>query len=150
MVDRDDQIDLLEKLIETCRDSQNGYRDAAEHVTDPEVRSFFNQQSLTRGEFAGTLENEVIRLGKRDPDRSGSASAALHRRWIDLKSALGGGEASILNEVERGEDIAKEQYEKALQANFAEPLGSIIRQQAQSVLEAHNRAKALRDRRRAA
>src|SRR5262245_50734951 len=38
-------INVLEDLIQTNRDSQNGYRDAAEHVKTPELRNFFNQQS---------------------------------------------------------------------------------------------------------
>jgi len=145
-----DRIDMIEKLIETCRDGQNGYRDAAEHTNDPELREFFNEQSLARGEFAAALENEVIRLGKHDPDRKGSASAALHRGWLNLKSALGAGDASILSEVERGEDIAKDEYEKAILAKLPEPLGSLIRQQAASVMAAHDRARSLRDRRKAA
>jgi len=145
-----DRIDLLEKLIETCRDGQTGFREAAEHVHDPELRSFFNEQSLQRGEFAAALENEVIRMGKHDPDRSGSTSAALHRGWLNLKTALGCGEGAILSEVERGEDVAKDEYQKAIQANLPEPLGSLIRQQAESVFAAHERAKSLRDRRKAA
>lgn len=145
-----DRIDLLEKLIETCRDGQNGFRDAAEHIKDAEARAFFNEQSLVRGEFAAALENEVIRLGKHDPDRKGSASAALHRGWINLKSSLGGGDAAILSEVERGEDVAKDEYQKAIAANLPEPIGSLIRQQAASIMAAHERARALRDSRKAA
>jgi uncharacterized protein (TIGR02284 family) len=108
-------IKILEELVETCRDGQEGYRDAADHVTDSNLRHFFNEQSLSRAGFAGELEQELIAAGKHDPNRSGSASAAMHRAWIDLKSALGGGDHAILTSVESGEDSATSSYKKALQ-----------------------------------
>ena len=46
-------IKLLQQLVDTCRDGQNGYRDAADHVTDSHLREFFNEQSLARAGFAG-------------------------------------------------------------------------------------------------
>jgi len=149
-VNRNDVIDVLEKLIETCRDSQNGFREAAEHVKDSDLRAFFNEQSLERARFAGQLENEVTRLGKSDVDRKGSATAAMHRAWIDLKSNLGGGDKMILSSVEAGEDNAKKHYEEALRHKLPEDILGIVRQQAQSVFAAHDQAKLLRDRRRAA
>lgn len=40
----------------------------------------------------------------------------LHRRWVDLKSAITGkDDAALLNEAERGEDLAKKSYNKALE-----------------------------------
>ena len=149
-IDNDHVISVLEKLIETCRDGQNGYRDAAENVKDPELRSFFNEVSTTRAEFAGELENEVIRLGKHNPDRKGSATAALHRGWIDLKAALGGGDYSILSSVEAGEDNAKKHYEEALNDNLPQDIKDILRQQSQSVVSAHDHVRMLRDRAKAA
>lgn len=149
-IDNKHVIDVLEKLVETCRDGQNGYRDAAEHIDEPEIRAFFNEQSTERARFAGELENEIIRHGKHDPERKGSATAGLHRRWIDLKASLGGGEESILSSVEAGEDDAKKQYEKAIAENLPEDLKGMLRQQAQSVVAAHDHVKLLRDRRKAA
>jgi uncharacterized protein (TIGR02284 family) len=141
----DSHIDVLEKLIETCRDGQNGYRDAAEHIKDPQIRAWFNEQSLERARFAGELENYVQRLGKSDPDRKGSVSGALHRRWFDLKEKFAGSDHSVLEEVERGEDNAKHNYQDALNQNLPADVRDVVQQQAQSVFAAHDRAKALRD-----
>lgn len=57
-----------------------------------------------------------------DPENSGSISGAIHRERIDLKSMVTGkDDAAILNEAERGEDVAKGYYkdaaEKILPAN---------------------------------
>jgi uncharacterized protein (TIGR02284 family) len=143
-------IDVLEDLVETCRDGQNGYREAAEHIKDPELRSFFNDQGVERVRFATELESEIQRLGERDIMRKGSVGGAIRRAWMDLKANVGGGDRAILNSVESGEDAAKQAYEKALREPLPGNILSIIRQQAQSIYAAHDHVKILRDRRKAA
>lgn len=138
-------IDVLETLIETCRDGQAGYRDAAEHCKSAELKEFFNRQSLERAKFSGELEACVQRLGEKDPDREPSISNRLHRAWFDLKQKLGGGDASILESVEAGEDNAKKHYLDALNAGLPADVREIVEQQAQSVMSAHNRVRTLRD-----
>jgi uncharacterized protein (TIGR02284 family) len=143
-------VSMLEELVETCRDGQNGYRDAAEHVTDSNLRHFFNQQSLERAGFAAELEEELIKLGEKDPDRTGSAVAGIHRAWIDVKSTLGGGDHAILESVESGEDNARNSYAKAAQsANLPEYLAVIVRRQYAAVQAAHDHIRSLRDTRAA-
>ena len=144
-MNQDDPVSVVEKLIETCKDGQNGYRDAAEHVTRPDLRSFFQEQSLERARFAQELESELPRLGKAEKKESGSVAAAIHRAWIDTKANLGGGDKSILESVEQGEDSAKDTYEKALSSSLPSELQAIIRRQAQSVRSAHDRIRSMRD-----
>lgn len=140
-----DTIDTLEKLIETCRDGQVGYRDAAEHTTTAELKDFFLRQSLERAKFAGELESVAQRLGKADPDRGPSIANKLHRAWFDLKQKLGGGDTSVLESVEAGEDNAKKHYQEALRADLPLEVHTIIEKQAHSVLAAHDEVRNLRD-----
>jgi uncharacterized protein (TIGR02284 family) len=136
--------ELLEELVETCRDGQDGYRDAAEHVTDSSLHAFLNDKSIERAGFAGELEQEILRLGEKDPDRSGSASAAIHRAWIDLKATLGGGEGAILKSVEGGDDQARKTYEKvANSSELPEYLAVIVRKQLVSIQAAHDHVRNL-------
>src|SRR5580698_2956471 len=114
IMDRDKVLDVLEDLIETCKDGQKGYQDAASHVKRSDLKTFFNEQSLERARFAGELQEARIRLGKSDEKDSGSVSAALHRAWIDTKVSMGAGDKAILESVEAGEDRAKEAYQKAM------------------------------------
>ena len=145
------RIDILKNLIELCRDGQNGFREAAEKITDPEIRTFFHEKSLERGQFVGQLENELHRLGEKDVDTSGSVGGAVHRTWIGLKSALGGGEHAILAEAERGEDAAKDAYKKAIESkNLSQEVLPIVHQQYESIQSTHDRVKAYRDLRKAA
>ena len=148
MAQNDDVISTLEQLVETCRDGQNGYLDAAQHIKDPDIRGWFNLQSQERARFSGELENEIQRLGKHDPDRKGSVSGTLHRKWFELKEKISHSDESVLSEVERGEDNAKHNYEEALKKDLPADIRSIIERQAQSVFAAHDRAKTLRDQRK--
>lgn len=150
MADNDKVIDVLEKLIETCKDGQNGFRDAAEHAKDSSIKKLFSELSLERAQFAGELQTELHRLGKRDVEQSGSVSAALHRTWIDLKANLGGGDSSILSSAEAGEDNAKKNYQEAEEADLPGDIRTIVTRQAQSVFAAHDRVRALRDQSKAA
>jgi uncharacterized protein (TIGR02284 family) len=150
MEDRKDIIDFLQGLAQTCRDGQEGYRAAAEHIKDSALRSFFNQQTLERARFAGELEEAIQRLGKGDPNRSGTFAGTVHRAWLNLKTGLGAGDDEILSSVEAGEDEAKESYKKAIVEDLPANIAGLIRNQHQAVLAAHDYVKAARDARKAA
>jgi uncharacterized protein (TIGR02284 family) len=149
-MDQNDAISVIETLIETCKDGQKGYQDAASHVKRSDLKAYFNEQSLERSGFAGELEAELIRLGKPDKKVSGSVSGTLRRAWIDTKVSLGGGDKTILESVEAGEDKAKEAYQKAVTGDLPENVAQIVRRQAASVQAAHDKVRNLRDAAKAA
>lgn len=144
-MDGNNVISVIENVIERCKDGQKGYQEAASKVKRADLRTFFNEQSLERSRFAGELQSELIRLGKGDDKPSGTVSGTLHRAWIDTKVALGGGDKAILEWLEQGEDVAKEAYQKALSASLPADVAEIIRRQAASVQQAHDKVKSLRD-----
>jgi uncharacterized protein (TIGR02284 family) len=149
-MDENNAIRVIENLIETCKDGQKGYQDAATHVKRSDLKTYFNEQSLERARFAGELEAELIRLGKPDKKVTGSVSGTLRRAWIDTKVSLGGGDKTILESLEAGEDDAKESYQKALSGPLPGDVMEIIRRQAASVQRTHDKVKSLRDEARAA
>lgn len=141
----DDVISTLNGLIETCKDGQNGFKEAAEGVERSDLKSLFYEFGQQRAQFAGELQTLVQTLGG-DPENSGSFAATLHRGWIDIKSAVTGkDEGAILNECERGEDSAKKMYKKALEQNLPANVQETVRTQYTSVQAAHDRVKALCD-----
>jgi len=108
-VNREELIEYLNDLLETCRDGENGFQTAAEHVKDPELKKFFSQSSDQRAQFASELQSEVRQLGG-IPAKTGSVSAAFHRGWMNIKSiVMGGSDDAIVAECERGEDAAVEE-----------------------------------------
>ena len=149
-MDNDKVVSTLNNLIETCRDGQNGFKEAAENVKSPELKTFFNQVVLERSQFVGELQQEVQRLGG-DPENTGSTAAAIHRAWIDIKGSLTGrDDQSILNECERGEDSAVEAYRDVLaDENVPSNIVSIVERQFRNIKQVHDRVKQMRDSRSA-
>ena len=62
-MNNDKVIGTLNDLIETCRDGQNGYKEAAENATSHELKGFFSDASLERARFVGELQEQVRTLG---------------------------------------------------------------------------------------
>ncbi len=124
-----------------------GFAHAADSVKNPRLKEIFTRFSLQRSKFAGELESELLALGEKDPQKEGGTTAgALHRGWIDLKSAfLNEDNHAVLSEAERGEDVAKKAYKEALDEELPAPLREIITAQASAVQAAHDEVKALRD-----
>jgi len=149
-MDKNNAISVLEDLIQTCKDGQKGYQEAASKVKRSDLKTFFNEQSLERSRFAGELEAELIRLGKPDKKVSGSVVGSLHRAWIDTKVGLGGDDKTVLDWLENGEDHAKNAYQKVVTDDLPEDVAQIVRRQAASVQAAHDQVKSLRDMAKAA
>ena len=147
MAQQKEIISTVNSLIETLKDGQEGFRQAAEAVKDPELKSLFSEYSMQRSRFAGELQNEAIRLGEHEPEESSSTAGAMHRAWINLKSAItSNDDHAILAECERGEDSAVKEYREAMEKEeLSSPIRDIISRQFAQVQTAHDRIKQLRD-----
>src|SRR5437899_3471346 len=112
MAQQKEIISTINSLIETLKDGQEGFKQAAEAVKDPQLKSLFSEFSQQRGRFATELQTEARILGETKPEESSSAAGAMHRAWINLKSAVSSGDDhAILAECERGEDSAIKEYQ---------------------------------------
>ncbi|HEY6764250.1 MAG TPA: PA2169 family four-helix-bundle protein [Candidatus Sulfotelmatobacter sp.] len=140
-----DALSVVEDLIATCKDGQKGFQEAASHVKRLDLKTFFNEVSLERSRFAGELQAELPRLGESDKKDKGTVAGTLHRAWIDTKLGLGGGDKTILEWLESGEDTAKERYAKALSKPLPSNITEIARRQATRIQEVHDKVKTLRD-----
>lgn len=142
-MDNEAVISTLNDLIETCKDGENGFRNAAEGVQNSDLISLFNTYSQQRGKFASQLQSEVRTLGG-DPEKTGSTAAAMHRGWMDIKSTVTGkDEAAVISECERGEDSAVKAYEEALEKDLPADIRAIVNTQFAQVKEAHDRIRSL-------
>ena len=146
MVQQKEIISTINGLIETLKDGQEGFKQAAEAVKDANMKSLFLEYSQQRARFAGELQAEARQLGESDPETSSSATGAMHRAWINLKSAVtSGNDHSILAECERGEDSAVSEYKDALENGLSSPIRAIVSRQFSEIKSAHDRVKQLRD-----
>jgi uncharacterized protein (TIGR02284 family) len=146
MAQQKEIISTINGLIETLKDGQEGFKQAAEAVKDSDLKSLFNEFSQQRARFATELQDQAMSLGETEPEEGSSAAGAMHRAWINLKSAVtSGDDHTILAECERGEDSAVKEYEEALKIDLPAPLSDIISREYAAVKSAHDRIKSLRD-----
>lgn len=109
----DHDIHVLNGLIETVIDSEDGYRKAGEAAENPRFKTVFLERSRVRVELAHKLQAEVRRLGG-SPEEHGTLLAKAHRTFLDLKDKVSGhNDKAVIDEVERGEDFIKGKFNTA-------------------------------------
>jgi uncharacterized protein (TIGR02284 family) len=146
MAQQKEIISTINGLIETLKDGQEGFKQAAEAVKDPQLQSLFREYSQQRSRFVGELQTQASTLGEPDPEKTSSAAGAMHRAWINIKSAVtSGDDKAILAECERGEDSAVSEFKKAMEDDLSSPVREIISRQYSEIKSAHDRVKQLRD-----
>jgi uncharacterized protein (TIGR02284 family) len=139
-------ISTTNSLIETLKDGEEGFRQAAEAAKNPGLKSLFNEFSQQRSRFATELETQAKALGKAKPERASSAGGAMHRAWMNLKFVISSGDDdAILAECERGEDSAVNEYKEALEDGLTSPLRDIVSRQYREVQAAHDLIRNLRE-----
>lgn len=141
---------VLLEVVKTLQDGQKGFADIGEHLKDDTLKRYFLAESLKRASFRADLENELHRAGMHDVKESGSVAGALHRSWGDLKAKLGGGDHTLLETAEQGEDEAKKVYKDALAQDLPTPIRQLLTEQQAHILTAHDYVKRHRDEQKAA
>ena len=146
MAQQKEAISTINSLIETLKDGEKGFKEASEAVRDPQLKSLFQQYSQQRHRFASELQAQAQSLGESKPEKSSSTAGAMHRAWINLKSAVtSGDDKAILGECERGEDSAVHEYEEAIQNGLTDTAREIVSRQFTEIRSAHDRVRQLRD-----
>jgi uncharacterized protein (TIGR02284 family) len=144
-VNREELIECLNDLIQTCRDGENGFQTAADHVKDEGLKGLFADCSVQRAQFASELESEVRQLGG-TPAKTGSVSALFHRGWMNIKSVVSGGsDDSIIAECERGEDAAIENYQRVLKQNLPPNVLPVAKHQFTEIKRSHEQIRDLQE-----
>ncbi len=148
-MEKDDVVSTLNDLIETCKDGEEGFRTCAEDIKDTEIKAYCNNRAERCAAAAEELQDLVVSLGG-DPETSSHISASLHRRWVDIRSVISGkDDLAVLEECERGEDIAKRSYEAALAKPLPEEIRMVVEDQYRGVQLNHDQVKSFRNQARA-
>lgn len=115
-------VTVLNTLIATLLDSIEGYQKSAENVESQRFAELFNDRARERQQAVTKLQAAVAQAGG-TPEDEASTLGAMHRMFVDLKSAVTGrDDEAIVKEVERGEDYLKEKFEAALRNADLSPL----------------------------
>ena len=141
----DDVVDILNDLVETCHDGEYGFKTCLERTKAPQLISVFQERMRAYANMAAELSSEVVRLGG-TPEGGGTVSGAAHRGWVTVRSMLAGdSDLAILEECERGEDMALARYRKALKQALPVDIQAMVERQMGAIQQNHDRIKALRD-----
>lgn len=146
-------IAVLNDLSRLCKDSEKGFRVAAESVDNRGLKMLFKTYAQQRAQFAVELGREVERLGgepRFERGKGGSFLAVLHRGWIDIRAAMTIGQQNsenfVLAEALRGENAAVQQYEKALKNGLPAAIKTAVERQYASVKEVRDQVMRMGER----
>jgi len=144
-MDKDEIISTLNDLIETCKDGEAGFRSCIDDVQAPQFKTLFRDRLQDCKNAAAELQEIVRSLGG-DPETRSSFSGVLHRRWLDIKSIITGhDDLAILEECERGQDLARRNYRNALEKVLPPEIRVSVERQYQDVIRNHDHIKNLHD-----
>ena len=141
----DDVIETLINLIETCKDGEFGFRSCADNARREDLRALFAARAEGCRRAAADLHALARQLGGEGGD-SGSTAGAVHRGWVAVKAKLVGySDLALLEECERGEDVALEHYRSALSEDLPPAVLAVVRLQFAGVEANHAQIRTLRD-----
>jgi uncharacterized protein (TIGR02284 family) len=143
----DHLISTLNDLIQISMDGEKGFRACAEDAQERYIpyKDTFMARATECAQTVLYLQDLVRRQGG-EPASHSTLGGALHRQWVNLKSAITGrDDESILEECERGEDAAVNAYRKALSEDLPTDIRLLIERQYQGVLANHDKVKSLRN-----
>jgi uncharacterized protein (TIGR02284 family) len=140
--------ETLRSVVQTLIDGQEGFQKIGEHLKDETLRHYFAAESLKRAEFRGDIEETLHLDGVHDVKESGTVGGTVLRTWGDIKAHLGGGDHTLLETAEAGEDSAVKAYKEALEKELPLPVKQLLNSQYAHVQASHDYVKAARDSRK--
>ncbi len=132
-------VELLQDLVTVCRDSQEGYKTAADETSDQELKTMFTEFARRRGQEGDELDRLVRAHGGQSASRGGSLTGHAHRLFVALRAALTGHDrAAALREVARGESYAEAAFDRIKRM-------TLVGETRDVVLRLHDSVKQTRD-----
>ncbi len=148
--DQSGVVDVLNDLIETCKDGEYGFRECAEHAKTADIKTTLSSRANDCATGAAELQRVVATYGGQ-AETGGTAGGAVHRGWVSVRAALSAkDDLAVLEEAERGEDAALKKYRDAASKNLPADVQAIVQRQLQGTQRNHDQIKMLRDRLKAA
>ncbi len=140
-----DVIEVLNELIEACRDGEAGFEACAEHLDVGMLKRRFYLRATQYRDAAAELGTHVLRLGGL-PDERGTVRGAVRRGWMALRGSVSDlSEQAMLEECERGEDVTLARYRSALKQTLPNDIQALLKHHMQGAQKSHDEIKQLRD-----
>lgn len=138
--------DHLNDILEKNVDAQKGFDKAVENTDSVGLQTYFKKRSAERRQFVSDLKSELGHYGEKYKD-SGSASASVHRGWMDFKSMFSSdNDESMLEEAIRGEKKSLKEYDEALEpGEVPETTATLLRKQRAKIQSGLENIKSMED-----
>lgn len=141
-------VSKIKKLIQTNTDRVAGYQKALEHTNDPHLKSIFEQNRDQSSRYLSELRPIVSQFGS-ESELNTSTGGDLFRGWMDIKDAFSANSSkAVLQWCEKGEDVAKKNYEEVVtdtDHRFDPSIEELITKQQAGIISMHDLIKSLRD-----
>lgn len=141
-----DDAKAAKELVETLKDGEKGFADAADKVRDGDHAAWAATLQRLSEQRAG-FWREIVDMGHEygdDVDNSGTVAAAVHRGWLSVKDALTGDDPEgVLKAAVTGEDHAISEYDDALKMDLSAGFREVVERQRAAVVAARDEVKAL-------
>lgn len=141
-----DDAKAAKELVETLKDGERGFADAADKVRDGDHSAWATTLQRLSEQRAG-FWREIVDMGHDygdDVDESGSVAAAVHRGWLSVKDALTGDDPEgVLKAAVTGEDHTVSEYDDALEKDLSAGFREVVERQRAAVVAARDEVKAL-------
>ena len=114
-MDKDKVISKLNHLLARTYDAEQGYVEAANHISSVSLNRWLQENAAQRYRFGHEIKGEIRKLGG-TPDKGTSFAGEAHQFWMNLKSYFtANDELGMLNESITGEEKALEDYNDVLE-----------------------------------
>jgi uncharacterized protein (TIGR02284 family) len=139
-------VQTLNRLLEKNYDAESVYKNALTDTKSAKLKPYFTKQAARRSQNANELYKAIRNLNE-TPVEKGTATAAIFKTWMDLKTAiLGKNDEAILEECIKGDIAAADEYKKVLDhPEYLFDSKGIIRKQLNAIQETLDTIKKLED-----
>jgi uncharacterized protein (TIGR02284 family) len=135
----------LNELVETLRESHEGYKELGARLQDARAKRLFLEETQVRAEYAAELENELHRLGVHDVKAGISYRSKARHLWGEIQNSLAGGQKALLSTVEKSDNAAMDVYANAQKQELPLPLRELLERQQEHIQRVHDKVRALHD-----
>lgn len=138
--------DKLNELLESTYDAENGFKKAADNIDEGSLKNYFERKAQERYDFGHAIKNQIRQFGQ-EVDKGDSIPGKAHRSWMDIKSLFSSdGEEAMLNEVQKGEKVAIEEYNYILrETNLPASTENLLKKQRDKIQNGLMEIKSLHD-----
>ena len=122
------EIEIVDRLISICVDSQKRYEHAAGDVGRADLEQFFKRQAQARKRAASELQRQRTGLNGEHKE-NGSWAGAVDRAAMDFSVVMSMGDSGVVEWCRKDSEEVITEYRTALAANLSPRVREVVERQ---------------------